>query len=49
MSFARDRLVEHYFWCIGTLYEPEYGPFRYIETKVACVVTVTDDIYDAYG
>ncbi|CAK9187059.1 unnamed protein product [Ilex paraguariensis] len=49
MSFTRDRLVEHYFWSMGILFEPEYGPFRYMGTKVICFVTVIDDIYDVYG
>ncbi|CAK9161376.1 unnamed protein product [Ilex paraguariensis] len=49
MSFARDRLVEHYFWSIGTVSEPQYGPFRFMTTKIICFITIIDDIYDVYG
>ncbi|CAK9187064.1 unnamed protein product [Ilex paraguariensis] len=49
ISFARDRLVEHYFWCNGILFEPQYIPFRLMATKIICLITTIDDVYDLYG
>ncbi|WOG82951.1 hypothetical protein DCAR_0102123 [Daucus carota subsp. sativus] len=49
MSFARDRLVEHYFWCNGTVPDPEYKAFRDMGTKVICLLVIIDDLYDIYG
>ncbi|KAA8524546.1 hypothetical protein F0562_010969 [Nyssa sinensis] len=49
MSFARDRLVEHYFWCSGMVFEPQFGSFRDMGTKVISLITTIDDIYDVYG
>ncbi|KAA8524544.1 hypothetical protein F0562_010967 [Nyssa sinensis] len=49
MNFARDRLVEHYFWCCGMIFEPQFGSFREMGTKVISLITTIDDIYDVYG
>ncbi|KAF7849930.1 hypothetical protein BT93_L0113 [Corymbia citriodora subsp. variegata] len=49
MTFFRDRLVEHYFWCCAMLFEPQYAAFREMTTKLACMVTLIDDVYDVYG
>ncbi|KAK2975721.1 hypothetical protein RJ640_010780 [Escallonia rubra] len=49
MSFARDRLMEHYLWCNGIVSEPQYGAFRDMATKIICLITTIDDIYDVYG
>ena len=49
MSFARDRLVEHYFWCNGTVPDPGYKAFRDMGTKVICLLIIIDDLYDIYG
>ncbi|KAK6135671.1 hypothetical protein DH2020_030588 [Rehmannia glutinosa] len=50
LPFARDRLVECYFWTIGGfLFEPQYGYARIMATKVNALITVTDDIFDVYG
>ncbi|KAL8131253.1 hypothetical protein AgCh_007252 [Apium graveolens] len=49
MAFARDRLVEHYFWCNGMVSDPEYSAFRDMGTKVICLITTIDDVYDVYG
>ncbi|KAK4286040.1 hypothetical protein QN277_002652 [Acacia crassicarpa] len=49
LPFARDRLVECYFWILGVFYEPCYGLGRRITTKVICIASVIDDIYDVYG
>ncbi|KAG5596794.1 hypothetical protein H5410_038026 [Solanum commersonii] len=49
LPFARDRVVELYFWCLGMYFEPQYNVARNILTKVLCFVSITDDIYDIYG
>ncbi|KAJ9676261.1 hypothetical protein PVL29_024996 [Vitis rotundifolia] len=48
LPFARDRLVEGYFWIVGVYFEPQYLWAIRILTKII-VTTVIDDIYDAYG
>ena len=49
LSFSRDRLVENFFWTVGTTYEPELGNFRRVMTKVNALLTTIDDVYDVYG
>ncbi|GFP86807.1 (r)-limonene synthase [Phtheirospermum japonicum] len=50
LPFARDRLVECYFWTIGGfLFEPRYGYARIMATKVNALVTTIDDMFDVYG
>ncbi|CAA2977600.1 terpene synthase 10-like isoform X2 [Olea europaea subsp. europaea] len=49
LPFARDRLVECFFWNIGVLFEPHYGFSRIDATKVNVFITIMDDIYDVYG
>uniref|UniRef100_A0A2C9UAV1 (+)-delta-cadinene synthase n=1 Tax=Manihot esculenta TaxID=3983 RepID=A0A2C9UAV1_MANES len=49
LPFARDRVVEGYFWVLGVYYEPQFSFARWFLTKVISIVTVIDDIYDAYG
>ena len=49
LPFARDRIVECYFWILGVYYEPEYGMARRMLTKVISTTSVIDDIYDVYG
>ncbi|CAA2977601.1 terpene synthase 10-like [Olea europaea subsp. europaea] len=49
LPFARDRLVECFFWNIGVLFEPQYGFSRIDATKVNVFITIMDDIYDVYG
>ncbi|KMT13289.1 hypothetical protein BVRB_4g085480 isoform B [Beta vulgaris subsp. vulgaris] len=48
-SFARDRVVEPYIWSLGIYYEPKYSFARMIVNKVFKLITVVDDMYDAYG
>ncbi|XP_056164795.1 (-)-germacrene D synthase-like [Syzygium oleosum] len=47
--FARDRLVELYFWMLGVYFEPEYKATREILTKVMVIVNIFDDVYDVYA
>ncbi|GFZ06550.1 terpenoid cyclases/Protein prenyltransferases superfamily protein [Actinidia rufa] len=49
LPFARDRLVECYFWVLGVYFEPQYWLARRILTKVIAMFSIIDDIYDAYG
>lgn len=49
LPFARDRLVEGYFWIVAANPEPKYSFGRIIFTKFLKMVSVLDDIYDAYG
>ncbi|KAG7567509.1 Terpenoid cyclases/protein prenyltransferase alpha-alpha toroid [Arabidopsis thaliana x Arabidopsis arenosa] len=49
LHFARDRIVENYFWTIGHIHEPQFGYVRRIMTKVNALITTIDDIYDIYG
>ncbi|KAL4353892.1 hypothetical protein GQ457_06G022470 [Hibiscus cannabinus] len=47
--FARDRLVEGYFWILGAYFEPHYSVARIFSSKLTALVSILDDIYDAYG
>ncbi|KAF3450150.1 hypothetical protein FNV43_RR06230 [Rhamnella rubrinervis] len=49
MSFARDRLVECYFWILGVYFEPQYAVGRKLLTKVISITSIMDDIYDVHG
>nr|POE67585.1 (-)-germacrene d synthase [Quercus suber] len=49
LPFARDRIVECYFWIVSVDFEPQYSLARKILTKVISTTSIVDDIYDAYG
>ncbi|KAK7842868.1 (-)-germacrene d synthase [Quercus suber] len=49
LSFARDRVVECYFWIVAVYFEPQYSLARKILTKVISMTSILDDIYDVYG
>ncbi|KAK8997393.1 hypothetical protein V6N11_020872 [Hibiscus sabdariffa] len=49
LPYARDRLVECYFWMLGVYFEPKYSFAREILTKVIAMTSVMDDTYDSYG
>nr|ABR09288.1 monoterpene synthase [Zea mays]ABR09289.1 monoterpene synthase [Zea mays] len=49
LSFARDRVVECYFWMVGVYFEPSYSRARVILSKVLAIVSLLDDTYDVYG
>ena len=49
LYFARDRIVENYFWTIRQIQEPQYGYVRQTMTKINALLTTIDDIYDIYG
>ncbi|KAF3682052.1 putative pentatricopeptide repeat-containing protein, mitochondrial-like [Capsicum annuum] len=47
--FARDKLVECYFWATGVYFRPEQRFARRVITKLICIITITDDLYDAWA
>ncbi|KAI8539674.1 hypothetical protein RHMOL_Rhmol09G0201400 [Rhododendron molle] len=47
LPFARDRVVELYFWTLGVFFEPQYVLARRILMKMICLISIIDDIYDA--
>ncbi|KAK7312915.1 hypothetical protein VNO77_37159 [Canavalia gladiata] len=49
LPFARNRVVEAYFWVLGVYFEPQYSLGRRIMTKVISMTSIIDDIYDVYG
>jgi hypothetical protein len=49
LNFARDRLIECFLWTVGLKFEPQYGYFRRMSTKINALITIIDDIYDVYG
>ncbi|KAK3003869.1 hypothetical protein RJ639_019209 [Escallonia herrerae] len=49
LSFARDMLMENFFWTVGINFEPQLQYTRKMTTRLISLITVIDDIYDAYG
>ncbi|WKA12122.1 hypothetical protein VitviT2T_029544 [Vitis vinifera] len=49
LPFARDRIVEGYFWVLGVYFEPQYFLARRILLKVFAMTSIIDDIYDTHG
>nr|XP_043636635.1 alpha-isocomene synthase-like [Erigeron canadensis] len=49
LSYARNRLIECYFWSLGVYYEPQYSESRMFLAKILSMETLLDDTYDAYG
>ncbi|KAK1323374.1 (-)-germacrene D synthase [Acorus calamus] len=49
LNFARDRLVECYFWILGVCHETHQSRSRSVMAKVLVLLSVMDDIYDVHG
>nr|ANO43016.1 terpene synthase 25 [Tripterygium wilfordii] len=49
LSFARDTMMANFIWSVGMAFEPQFGYYRRMQTRVNALVTVLDDIYDVYG
>nr|KJB13475.1 hypothetical protein B456_002G080400 [Gossypium raimondii] len=49
LPFARDRVVEGYFWIMGVYFEPQYSLDRKMITKVIAMESIVDDTYDSYA
>ncbi|KAM3337166.1 sesquiterpene synthase 14b-like [Capsicum galapagoense] len=47
--FARDKLVECYYWATGVYFRPEQRFARRVITKLICIITIIDDLYDAWA
>ncbi|KAJ4825927.1 hypothetical protein Tsubulata_011159 [Turnera subulata] len=49
LTRTRNRIVEVYFWMVVLHFEPHYARARIWHSKQLMLVSVIDDIYDAYG
>ncbi|XP_022854428.1 vetispiradiene synthase 2-like isoform X2 [Olea europaea var. sylvestris] len=49
LPYARDRVVESFFWAVGVYHEPQYSTARIMLTKTIAMTSIIDDTYDAYG
>ncbi|GLT63809.1 hypothetical protein SLA2020_363430 [Shorea laevis] len=49
LPYARDRIVECYFWIMGAYFEPKYSQARTFLAKVIAMTSTLDDTYDNYG
>ncbi|KAI4356261.1 hypothetical protein L6164_000295 [Bauhinia variegata] len=49
LSFSRDRLMESFFWAAALAFEPHFSNLRKGLTKVTCLISTIDDVYDIYG
>ncbi|KAK1433297.1 hypothetical protein QVD17_10207 [Tagetes erecta] len=49
VPYARNRLVECYFWALSVYFEPQYSESRMFLAKFVSIETLLDDTYDAYG
>nr|DAD20690.1 TPA_asm: hypothetical protein HUJ06_022153 [Nelumbo nucifera] len=49
IPYARNIVVECYFWMMGVYPEPQYSLGWMILTKVIAMTSILDDTYDAYG
>ncbi|XP_042399446.1 alpha-humulene synthase [Zingiber officinale] len=49
LKFARDRVVECYYWIVAVYFEPQYSRARVITSKAISLMSIMDDIYDNYS
>ncbi|GLT49636.1 hypothetical protein SLA2020_231810 [Shorea laevis] len=49
LPYARDRLMECYFWVMAIYFEPKFSFARIFLTKLLAILAVLDDTYDNYG
>ncbi|KAL1535654.1 germacrene A synthase-like [Salvia divinorum] len=49
LPYARDRIVECFYWALGMYHEPQYSRARIFLTKTIAMTSLLDDTYDAYG
>ncbi|CAN1831074.1 Alpha-copaene synthase [Linum perenne] len=48
-EYARDRVVESYYWIYALYFEPKYHLPRMILTKILSMLSLLDDTYDNFG
>ncbi|XLU26814.1 hypothetical protein S245_062880, partial [Arachis hypogaea] len=49
VSYARDRVVETFFWPLTMSSEPKYSTWRLILGKLLACICLLDDTFDAFG
>lgn len=49
LNYARDRLVENYFWTCGVFHEEEYSRARMMFAKTFGLLSLMDDTYDVHA
>ncbi|KAK3139608.1 hypothetical protein QOZ80_5AG0386080 [Eleusine coracana subsp. coracana] len=49
LSYARDRMVECYFWSNTVYYEQEHARARIFLAKIIALTSLLDDTYDVYA
>ncbi|KAL3504222.1 hypothetical protein ACH5RR_034063 [Cinchona calisaya] len=49
LKFFRDRLVECFFWSVGSIPDSQHGYCRRMIAMVGAFITLIDDVYDVYG
>lgn len=49
LPYARDRVVECYFWAVGVYFEPQYSQARVMLAKTIAMISIVDDTFDSYG
>nr|CAB3458073.1 unnamed protein product [Digitaria exilis] len=49
LRYARDRLVENYFWTCGVFHEAKYSRARMMFAKTAGLLSMMDDTYDVHA
>ncbi|PKI46420.1 hypothetical protein CRG98_033196 [Punica granatum] len=49
LVFARDWLMECFFWTVGMACDPQFSSCRRGLTRVTSLITTIDDVYDIYG
>jgi hypothetical protein len=49
VPYARDRIVEVYFWLVSISYEPRNSTARKLATKLGGCISLLDDTYDNFA
>lgn len=49
LPYARDRIVECFFWAVGVYHQPQHSRTRIMLAKITIMTSLVDDTYDSYG